>query len=298
MILAYNCFRQEIEAKREGSTMSQIDTLKLEDNEALIDEDMPWNHPSWQEWLRGVNLDELHRNLFVRHYELKISIKGAYPAIWRSLVVPCDFSVEELHEAIMVLFGWRGRRAYYFKRGRQDKYYENPALIHGRTFPEGEEHLSAADCLVKDLLPTRNSRAVYVYGSRTPWELSIEVLKATSITSSPKERDYPFKPVCTGGRFANVPEELGGAEGLRRYRAEADEAGQSWFDMDAVNVVFVKNALERLDEEEIPEDPDELRNAYFSVLAKCIATEVRLMLTDEEAFEQRVSHAGSAIEES
>lgn len=45
-------------------------------------------------------------------YDLRISIQGTQPEIWRRLLVPETVTVPQFHEAIQCAFGWRNRHLY------------------------------------------------------------------------------------------------------------------------------------------------------------------------------------------
>ena len=40
-------------------------------------------------------------------YQLKITVKGAKPLIWRRILVPSDIRLDRLHMVIQVAMGWR-----------------------------------------------------------------------------------------------------------------------------------------------------------------------------------------------
>lgn len=42
----------------------------------------------------------------MKGYQLKITIKGSKPPIWRRVVVPEQFTFCQLHQAIQGAFGW------------------------------------------------------------------------------------------------------------------------------------------------------------------------------------------------
>lgn len=48
-------------------------------------------------------------------FQLKISLAGSQPLIWRRLVVPAHISIEELHEVFQIVMGWRNRHLWSFE---------------------------------------------------------------------------------------------------------------------------------------------------------------------------------------
>ena len=48
-------------------------------------------------------------------YQLKITIKGSKPPIWRRILVPDGITFETLHHMIQASFCWSGRYPYQFE---------------------------------------------------------------------------------------------------------------------------------------------------------------------------------------
>ena len=47
-------------------------------------------------------------------YELKITLQGSKPAIWRRVQVPGSFSLNRLHDVIQVAMGWTDSHLHQF----------------------------------------------------------------------------------------------------------------------------------------------------------------------------------------
>ena len=55
-------------------------------------------------------------------YQLKITIKGSKPPIWRRVLVPEGMTFGELHKMIQTAFGWSDGHLYEFEfRSEGDK---------------------------------------------------------------------------------------------------------------------------------------------------------------------------------
>lgn len=50
-------------------------------------------------------------------FQLKVSIPGIEPPIWRRLVVPCGITFHRLHKILQVAMGWQDYHLYNFKIG-------------------------------------------------------------------------------------------------------------------------------------------------------------------------------------
>jgi Plasmid pRiA4b ORF-3-like protein len=47
-------------------------------------------------------------------YQIKVSLRGAKPPIWRRLLVPGDITLNRLHQTILAVFGWHGGHLHVF----------------------------------------------------------------------------------------------------------------------------------------------------------------------------------------
>ena len=50
-------------------------------------------------------------------YQLKVTLKGSRPPIWRRFQVPADFSLHKLHLILQVVMGWANYHLYRFEIG-------------------------------------------------------------------------------------------------------------------------------------------------------------------------------------
>ena len=51
----------------------------------------------------------------MKGYQLKITLKGTSPPVWRRIWIPADMTFRNLHEAIQYLFGWMDDHLYDFE---------------------------------------------------------------------------------------------------------------------------------------------------------------------------------------
>jgi hypothetical protein len=50
-------------------------------------------------------------------HPLKITLKGVKPAVWRRLLIPSEYTLARVHEALLTGMGWSGDPLYAFRIG-------------------------------------------------------------------------------------------------------------------------------------------------------------------------------------
>jgi len=100
-------------------------------------------------------------------YQLKVSLCGISPMIWRRLLVPEEMTLYALHRAIQIAFGWEVYHLHAFK-------------LHGRHYGTtwtGERHRDAAgrEVTLAELQLRMRQRIHYEYDFGDMWEHEIRV---------------------------------------------------------------------------------------------------------------------------
>ncbi|MET7706577.1 plasmid pRiA4b ORF-3 family protein [Micromonospora sp. NPDC005413] len=129
-------------------------------------------------------------------YQLKVSLRGAKPPIWRRLELPADTSLADLHDIIQVAFGWDDSHLHGFETAYGDFGVADRELGHRADSSVTLEQVAAG---VGD-------RFRYTYDFGDDWAHEIVVEKVLS-------RQPIAYPRCTGGRRAAPPEDCGGVWG-------------------------------------------------------------------------------------
>jgi len=129
-------------------------------------------------------------------HQLKITLRGAKPPIWRRLEVPSDITLDRLHLAIQEAFGWADYHMWVFS---------TPAGEYGTADPE-LGHRSAAAKQLSDVALT-GGRIRYTYDFGDDWAHDITV---EDVLAAEPGLAYPR---CTAGRRAGPPEDSGGIWG-------------------------------------------------------------------------------------
>lgn len=172
-------------------------------------------------------------------YQLKITLRGIRPPIWRRVRAPGTTRLAGLHDVIQTVFGWTDSHLHQF-------------VIAGRTYGQPDDF----DELVEDesgvslaqAAGTRTKRFLYVYDFGDNWEHDVLVEKVLASGSGSD------RPLCLGGRRHRPPEDCGGPWGYREFlesiRSPTHEEHDAMlervggrFDAEAFDLAAVNRAL-------------------------------------------------------
>ncbi len=158
-------------------------------------------------------------------YQLKVTLRGTKPSIWRRLLVPGDTRLSRLHRILQRAMGWDDSHLHAFTLGG-GKIGSEPRLS------------------LEQVLPSEKGRLRYEYDFGDGWEHDILVEKLLA-----RQEDVWY-PRCVAGERACPPEDVGGIwgyeellEALQDPKHERHEEFLEWagefdaklFDIDAVN---------------------------------------------------------------
>jgi hypothetical protein len=179
-------------------------------------------------------------------YQLKVTLLGTDPPIWRRLLVPADLILAKLHDVLQIAMGWEDSHLHEFSVGKQIYGRPNP---EERYFGSGLPTINDRKVRLEDVLPRARSKLVYTYDMGDSWEHGVVVEKRL-----PADPNLTY-PVCIGGERACPPEDCGGVPGfyglLEAIRNPDDERGEEmleWlgkeYDPQAFSVEDVNCALQ------------------------------------------------------
>ncbi len=134
-------------------------------------------------------------------YQIKVTLEGSKPPIWRRLLVPGDVTLAQLHDIIQIAMGWEGYHLHQFIVG--DTYYGEP-------HPDYEPWLEMRDerrVRLHQIAPREGMKFRYEYDFGDGWMHQILVEKIL-----PPEPGKVY-PVCIKGKRACPPEDVGGIWG-------------------------------------------------------------------------------------
>lgn len=144
-------------------------------------------------------------------YQLKISLKGSKPPIWRRLLIADSVSLAQLHQAIQIAMGWTDSHLHQF-------------IVGGKLFGTADsdfddmETLDESGYKLGQIMKTEKDSIIYEYDFGDGWEHTITLEKI--LPFDPKER----LPQCVKGKGACPPEDVGGIWGYYEFLEALQDA--------------------------------------------------------------------------
>ena len=135
-------------------------------------------------------------------YQLKATLKGSRPAIWRRFQMPGHISLHRLHLILQAVMGWTNSHLYRFEIG---------GTQFGEPDPENDFYglmmKNSQRTKLDKAVPDESVRFIYEYDFGDSWEH--EVLVERILPAVPGVSH----PVCLAGKRACPPEDCGGTDG-------------------------------------------------------------------------------------
>jgi hypothetical protein len=139
-------------------------------------------------------------------YQLKITLKGSKPPIWRRVQVASTTTLAKLHRIIQIAMGWEGYHLHQFMIG--NVYYGIPDPDFNDPPTRSEKSVKLAQ-----IIPGAKYRFVYEYDFGDSWLHDIVVEQVLAPESGVR---YPR---CLTGKRACPPEDCGGIYGFYDFLA-------------------------------------------------------------------------------
>jgi hypothetical protein len=178
-------------------------------------------------------------------YELRVELRGIRPKIWRSLQVPLEYALDELHDVLQLAFGWENSHLHDF---------EVNAIRFGMV--DVEDEIFAVDECAAPLgaLATPGSKFLYRYDFGDDWEHDIIV---TGVVECDRKERHSPPLLCTGGARACPLEDSGGPHGyMQNLKILADPDHEEYpdtktwvgrgYDPEKFNITVVNKKLATL----------------------------------------------------
>jgi len=130
--------------------------------------------------------------------QIKVTIDGIIPKIWRRFLVKDNISFDDLHKVIQTIMGWENYHLYSFYLGKEE------IGIPDTDFRDNL--LNAKKIKLKDKLFIKQKFG-YVYDFGDNWEHILSVEKVLD------NKNVTIVPTCLDGERAGPPEDCGSYPG-------------------------------------------------------------------------------------
>lgn len=187
-----------------------------------------------------------------RIIQLKITIEGIQPPIWRRFLVSENTTLLKLHDVVQEVMGWTNSHLHMFR-------IDGICFMDPRQDPDGDLESRAEDGVkLKDFVNAPGRAIEYEYDFGDSWNHTIEVEQISAV-----EKRFSH-PRCLAGARACPPEDVGGIGGYQNFlEAIADPAHEehaeylAWvggfFDPEAFDLAAVNAQLRAPRQGRVPE---------------------------------------------
>jgi Plasmid pRiA4b ORF-3-like protein len=135
-------------------------------------------------------------------YQMKVTLEGSKPPIWRRLLVPTNLNLGDLHYIIQIAMGWTDSHLHQFFVG--DKTYGVP-------HPDMDWVLDEDRVQLARIVPGEKFKFRYEYDFGDSWSHLILIEKLL-----PAEPGKSY-PICVKGKGCCPPEDCGGVWGFAEF---------------------------------------------------------------------------------
>jgi hypothetical protein len=138
-------------------------------------------------------------------YQLKITLIGIEPPIWRRMQVPSSIRLCCLHSAFQVVMGWTDSHLHQFEKdGKCWGVQEHDEFSERELIDENQTQLG-------NVLKAEGDALIYVYDFGDDWQHEAVLEKVIPVNHVVKA------PVCLGGERRCPPEDVGGVPGYEEF---------------------------------------------------------------------------------
>jgi hypothetical protein len=182
-------------------------------------------------------------------YQLKITLEGIKPPVWRKFQITEDTTLDDLHYIIQAVMGWQNAHLHQFMINKE---YYSPDMKDIFGMEDEPETKNTAQYTLARLEAPLKGRFAYIYDFGDSWEHTLLIEKI-------EEADPAITyPVCLSGKRACPPEDCGGVWGYtdlletlakkkgseyKEMKTWMDGMGYKNFDPEAFSVETVNKLL-------------------------------------------------------
>lgn len=136
-------------------------------------------------------------------YQLKVTLKGIRPPIWRRFLIASTASLADVHIVLQIVMGWTDSHLHEFAKGR-DRYGVPDEDFPADIYDEAKYRLD-------QLLKEEKEKLIYTYDFGDGWEHDVVLEKILPFETGAK------LPLCLKGSRACPPEDVGGTPGYEMF---------------------------------------------------------------------------------
>ncbi len=136
-------------------------------------------------------------------YQMKVTLDGISPPIWRRILVTSDTTLGKLHRILQVVMGWDDYHLHEFVIDEESYGKPDPDDFH--------EVKNERNVRLSKVIFGEGTKFEYIYDFGDYWRHKILVEKIL-----PPESDKQH-PICIKGKRASPPEDCGGIGGYYEF---------------------------------------------------------------------------------
>ena len=137
-------------------------------------------------------------------YQIKVTLLGTKPPIWRRLLVPASMTLAKLHDVLQTAMGWAGGHMHEFRTA--DRHFGIPDPEDRSMGMQVENERSIR---LSSVLRSAGAKLIYTYDFGDNWEHAV-VLERLLPAQLSLDLEYP---ICIDGKLACPPDDCGGIPG-------------------------------------------------------------------------------------
>ncbi len=140
-------------------------------------------------------------------HQLRVELDHTEPRVWRTLLVPGDILLSDLHRVIQLSFGWQESHLHTFllkdKRSTRSAGFGADGMFDD----DDEQSANEDELCLWEVAPRARSKLGYLYDFGDSWYHTIIVEKIH------RGKEQAHAPICTDGEMACPPDDCGGIDG-------------------------------------------------------------------------------------
>jgi hypothetical protein len=136
-------------------------------------------------------------------FQIKITLRGSKPPIWRRVVVPVDIRLDKLHDVIQTVMGWHNGHLHAFEI--DGEAYQGRSL--GADWDEDSGALDESEFRLGELVSGAKDKFSYVYDFGDDWDHTLAIEKLIPAS------DHPPMMTCLAKKNRGPLEDSGGLWG-------------------------------------------------------------------------------------